>query len=540
MIWDQRPGWRAQLRFDAAGHPVPARGPGPLIISLVLSCALGVAYAFLVAGPRVLNPLDVSWLIEDPATAYLGWGFFRQETHLALPLGWSGMIGYPLGEPIAYFDSMPMIATIGWLARGLLPSDFQYLGIYFALCCVLQFYFGCAISRRLCRGSIVAGALGGCLFLTASAFTWRALGHFALASHWLLLAALEQLILASARPSRRQVVWQAAISFIAGGTNPYIAVMTLLIFSGAYLRTVRCQPRSLAFSCVAFGILVAAALLALALFGFIRSGDVSQYAGGGYGIYSMNLLAPIDPESYGALVLKAQAIGAGQYEGYNYLGLGLILLGIVAVARRPQELCALLSRDAAPVRIIFIVSLLLALSLQAKAGTFTIWNLSVPYPIIAGLAALRASGRLFWPAYYLLFIGTIALAARSFSSRALPVALGIAVVVNFVDLAPLRGSISRQWTSTSVASMPAAAAWHDLGLTQQHLIVHPAWQCSSEDTPGGAAGYIIFGRLALEQHMTINSFYAARYSAAQTEFFCKQQMSRIQHDGLHADFRLCV
>src|SRR3978361_1534276 len=60
----ERDGWRLRL------------------VILALSCGLGLAYAYIVVGPRVLNPFNVSWLVEDPATEYLGWAFFRQEPHL--------------------------------------------------------------------------------------------------------------------------------------------------------------------------------------------------------------------------------------------------------------------------------------------------------------------------------------------------------------------------------------------------------------------------------------------------------------------------
>lgn len=63
----------------------------------------------------------------------------------------------------------------------------------------------------------------------------------------------------------------------------------------------------------------------------------------------------------------------------------------------------------------------------------------------------------------------------------------------------------------------------------------PAWQCSSEATPGGEEGFAVFGRLALEKHMTINSFYAGRYSRKQIVFFCQDQLASIIKDGLQDD-----
>src|ERR1700760_4284232 len=56
------------------------RDSWPLHLAIIaLALVLGLGYAYIVVGARVLNPLNTSWLAADPATAYLGWAFFRQE-----------------------------------------------------------------------------------------------------------------------------------------------------------------------------------------------------------------------------------------------------------------------------------------------------------------------------------------------------------------------------------------------------------------------------------------------------------------------------
>jgi hypothetical protein len=84
--------------------------------------------------------------------------------------------------------------------------------------------------------------------------------------------------------------------------------------------------------------------------------------------------------------------------------------------------------------------------------------------------------------------------------------LAIALIIQFLDVAPLRVAVHQHWQAAAAPSLPSDASWHDLGQTQRHLVVLPPWQCSPEDTPGGMDGYAIFGRIALRQHMTIDSF----------------------------------
>ena len=511
----ERDGWRLRL------------------VILALSCGLGLAYAYIVVGPRVLNPFNVSGLVEDPATEYLGWAFFRQEPHLTLPLGWSSAIGYPMGEPIAYLDAVPLLAAIFWMIRDFLPETFQYLGVNFVLCCVLQFYFGYRITRRLCAGDRVAALLGAVLFLTAPAFTWRAFGHFALISHWVILAALDQFLHGTEPPSLRRIAWQGILCFIAGGISPYITAMTFMVMFGTYLRTLLCQRNGIMRLAVGLTAVLSSGILALLLFGFLRGTDLSQYTGEGYGKYSMNLLAPIDPLKYGALLLRQQPIRDGQYEGYNYLGLGLLLIGFITISRKPSILRGLMSVAAVSALAIFVLSLVLALSTLGKAGTATLWHVTLPRPVMNILVTFRGSGRLFWPGYYLLFIGIIWSAFQTFPGRLFHVLLAIALTVQVLDLQPLRESVRDYWRDANAPKVSDDPAWHDLGRTQRHLVVLPPWQCFA--SPGGADGYLTFGRLAVEQHMTINSFYAGRYSDAQMTFFCREQLSQTQSNGLQAD-----
>ncbi|CAN5189706.1 hypothetical protein BH10PSE10_BH10PSE10_01090 [soil metagenome] len=510
----------------------------------VFFAAVGAAFAVCVAGTRVINPFDVSWLGGDSATGYLGWAFFRQEDHLSFPLGWTSRLGYPLGEPIAYLDSLPLVATILWPFRHVLPPDFQYIGLWFVLCVVLQFYFGYRISKRLTGGQQLPAILGGLLFMTAPAFVWRSIGHFPLASHWLILAAFDFYLSAARNISRPQMAAGALLCFVAGGVNPYITAMVLLVLLAAYLRWLTAAdadvqqdwPARVLFAAMGAALSLGLAVFALVIFGFLRPGEAGGYAGAGYKVYSMNLLAPINPWEYPGLLWGELPTSRDQYEGYNYLGLGIICLGLAALVRRPSILKNLFGRRAIAGWLIFAVSLLLALSLKATAGNFVLYDISVPDPVLNVLGAFRASGRLFWPAFYLILCCAVGASFAAFGTGA-RVALLLALFVQIFDLRPLYAGLRENWARASSATFTADAVWQEAGRKHRHLIVIPAWQCSKDnaDTPGGFPGYWIFGKLAAGHGMTINSFYAGRTSPKQLEYSCKQQPADIQRSGFEPD-----
>ncbi len=506
-----------------------------------LFVATGIAFAMYVVGARVLNPFDISWLGGDSATGYLGWKFFRQEEHLSFPLGWASKLGYPLGEPIAYLDSLPLVAMMFWPFRHLLPSDFQYIGPWFALCVILQFYFGYRISKRLTGGHPLPAILGGLLFMTAPPFNWRSIGHFPLAGHWLILAAFDFYLSTGKRISRGQMAAAGLLCFVAGGINPYITAMVLLVVFAAYLRWLIAadqEPQQSRLARILFAALGTALSLGLAAsalltFGFLRPGESGAYAGGGYKIYSMNLLAPIDPWDFPGLLWSGLPISLNQYEGYNYLGLGIVLLGLAALAWRPSIVKGLFGRSAMAGWLIFVVSLFLALSLKATVGTIVLYDISVPDSVLNLLGAFRASGRLFWPAFYLILCCIIGASYAAFGSAA-RTALLLALLVQIFDLRSMHVALRENWARGSSAAFTDEPVWQEVGRKHRHLIVIPAWQCS-KDTPGGFPGYWIFGKLAADYGMTINSFYAGRDTPKQLAYLCKKQPADIEVNGLEAD-----
>ena len=64
-------------------------------------------------------------------------------------------------------------------------------------------------------------------------------------------------------------------------------------------------------------------------------------------------------------------------------------------------------------------------------------------------------------------------------------------------------------------------------------MVLPAWQCKA-DTPGDGDGYRIFGLLAAEQRLTINSYYVARYRQDDLNFQCNTVIEQVSKEGLAA------
>jgi hypothetical protein len=210
----------------------------PLFTALIL----GLVYGLQVLGASPLDPFNTSWITGDPAMNQLGFDYMRQESLFTFPLTWSRKLGYPYGSSTAYLDNIPLFATLFKLASPLLPARFQYFGIFFVFSAALQFHFGRRLSTAA-TGSAVMGWIGGTLFLLAPPFTWRAFGHFALCSQWLILASLYYVIEPEQSSQRAEYSWALPLlCATAASIHPYLALMTLGVSAAALLRKFLALP----------------------------------------------------------------------------------------------------------------------------------------------------------------------------------------------------------------------------------------------------------------------------------------------------------
>ena len=247
--------------------------------------------------------------------------------------------------------------------------------------------------------------------------------------------------------------------------------MTLLVCCAGHLHPLLFKRGGLPRAFLGIATAVCSTASGLVLFGFYDNdaGDI-PYVGGNNGLYSMNLVAPIDPGRPGALLLKTWPITPEQQmEGYNYLGLGLLLSEPSPSADVPWFLATCSGRSSASVLGVFGVSLLLALSTQASIGPNSLYKLHLAGPIMTVLTSFWASGRLFWPGYYRSSPEFIFAASVGFRGRWLHIALGVALAVQILDLMPLRSMIYERWKTSVAPNLPTDETWHVLGRTPEAL-----------------------------------------------------------------------
>ena len=320
--------------------------------------------------------------------------------------------------------------------------------------------------------------------------------------------------------------------------NAYLAFMVLVVLSAGVVTAWWRHRLGLKAASGIFAATGIACLISALALGLVR-GD-GGYAGGGYREYSMNLLAPIDPGTFGALFLRPMPqFSRYQYEGYNYLGAGVLMLAVMLLPSLSHSRVRRLTAAAVvPLAVSCLALTALAASTKITAGSVLMADLDPSETLTRYLAVFRSSGRMFWVPYYVMLTALLATAFTLWRPRQATVLITVALVVQVADTLPLRRGV-REQVSRSHPLPFQSPQWSSLGQAHANLLVVPPWQClhaaGRSDTPGGLDGFRIFGLLAVSQHMRTNSYYAARYSAASLAFHCDQAVKDLMHNPLSPD-----
>ncbi|HUE84836.1 MAG TPA: DUF6311 domain-containing protein [Vicinamibacterales bacterium] len=484
----------------------------PLVAAL-----LGAGLFAWIAGWRVLSPTSVDWVLKlDWQHHFMGWHFFRND-----PWSWPpGLISSyyaPVGTAIGFTDSIPLMAIPLKLLDTSLPTPLQYLGVWLLLCFAAQGAMGVLLTG-LWTPSPILRVLGGALFVVVPTLLGR-VGHPALASHWLLLWALLLYFRDWRTPGG--VPNFAALGLVAGLIHPYLAVMVFAIVAAITARRLfvdlpvirrlwtAAQPL-LALSAGLFAGWWCAGLLSLS-----GSDDLTST---GLDLYSMNLLGPVASAGWSRFLPQfAVASQLQDFEGFQYLGLGLLILiplaTMMGIARR-----RLPWRQIAPLMLVTVAMAIYALSPRVMLGPDTILDYSTP--ALDRLAIFRATGRFFWPATYML----VSLALWSVVTRLrTPIAaatLAAALTVQVADVSQhwvtLRATAHSDEFHTWPQTMPSHV-WQGMLPHYRHIIFYPPEQCGPAPVP-----FLHAAVLAGTYGLSVNTGHLARRDRAASARHCAQ------------------
>ena len=422
-----------------------------------LPLALGIVSFFIVVGPRVLNPMNIAWLkVGDPATNYLGWLFFR-DSPWTFPIGLNPKYGLELSSSILYSDSNVLLALLFKPFSSLLPTPFQYFGIWLLVCFCLQAWFSWKLIG-LISDNVLIRLLGSGLFTFSPPMIARSHYVINLSSHFLIIAALY--ISFNPKMPRRRLSWGILLA-VSAMVHPYLLVMTVLIWIADLSRRVFKEGISVWNMLTELAILLVTVGLVCWQAGYFSIDDGGSLAGVGFGYYRMNLLSILDSNGWSYLLKDIAAAEDREIVGFNYLGSGILLLLISVI---PILIGSWSQFIHTVKKYLYLFILLLCLSVYAVSNNIGFGPLDFAYyylpdSVLKVFGIVRASGRMFWPVFYIIIFSIIFLVVQMYKKRAI-IFLNLAFIIQVVDTSPgwreLRRGLmtdqSRVWSTSLIDS----------------------------------------------------------------------------------------
>lgn len=378
---------------------------------------LGIVAFVLLVGTKPLNPKNINWLRAwDALENYVGWVFFRYDKW-HFPVGLNPKNGLEIASSIVYSDSIPLMAILLKPFSIYLSEPFQYFGIWFLICFLLQSYFAWLLVGLLTKDLWCRFFATG-LFVFAPPFMWKlgmteAVGtHPAPASHFVIIAAIY--LIAKKEQTYRILLWTLLL-VSSCLINFYLFVMVCMLWIGNLLDHLVIEKKySFGSTCKE----VCIALLAILFTGWQAGYFVKNGVGLGdigYGFFRMPVLSLFDPRGWSYLIPSfPQAtqieskfnlpLDVGIVHGFQYLGLGSLLLLLMAFLRLAINRNVINPLIKTLKEHVFVIGGLILLSIFSISNNISIASFNLHIPIsdaITNMAGtLRSSGRMFWPVFY--------------------------------------------------------------------------------------------------------------------------------------------
>ena len=499
---------------------------------MLTSAIIGAILFIAIYGARILDPTYEDWLFQggDLTQHYLGWVFFRKsDWHFPL-----GLIDGVLGSikiSVIYTDSAPIFALFFKLLSPLLPETFQYFGFLGLFSFMMTGACSTLLIHRFNKNGIFC-ILGSTLYTVSPVILQRLYGHETLSCHFMILLGL---ILWLYQDHKWEKKWQkkfmmpilwGLLGILAVSIHIYYLPMIYCFWLGSFI-TDLFKYKKYRRPLLCFVSITSFSLLTLWLLGaFYTKADISAQ---GLGVNSANINTFWNPlnlqgtrgglvgyPSKGSRFLKALDVNKGQYEGYAYVGLGIMLgaliLLIASICRSIKRKKRLTSDIGEFLKkrkiwciagaVVFAVAIIYAISPSAYFNGRKIYDIYYSESIINFMSSFRATGRFAWVGMYLIFTAVLYGLSRISRKKLMITLLACCTVVQFADMSCMISSKKWYREEKAYTSPLMSPEWEQLAEGCDKLIGLPYDQTEN----------IIYtlSIFAYKHNMSINHFHVAR------------------------------
>ncbi len=393
-----------------------------------------LSFCFYLLGYDNFNFSNQSWLINGDLAQYqLGWKFYREDIW-RFPLGLNPNYGISNSSSIIYSDSIPLFAIFFKIFRSFLFEEFQYFSFWIFICIYLQALFSFKIIFYFTK-NISYSLVSSLFFIFSSILIYRSGIHLSLTAHWLILGYFYVQISALNNKDLKK----HSIIYLSLFIHFYFSIILISVF---FIEKIIKLKKFCIKDLLSLFVLIILSLTLMYVVGYFTI-KIDDGLGFGYGIYNFNLNSFFNPigenhaEKFNwSFFFPTLNFQNKEMEGFSYLGISGILFLLIYFIYLVNGKSKIIFSKKVNI-IIFFVFLIMATSNNINFGDQDLVTLELNKYLYGILSSIRASGRLIWPVYYLIFVIGIVTIFQYFSGERKPLyIIGALVIFQLVDLAP--------------------------------------------------------------------------------------------------------
>ena len=392
-----------------------------------------ISFCFYLLGPNYISPLNSEWLFSgDLSTYQLGWQFFKLD-EWRFPLGINPNYGIYLNSSVVFSDSLPLVAIFFKIFKNFLPSEFQYFSIWILVCVYLQLYFSFKIIYKI-TNNLLYSAVSSLFFGIATVFIHRSGIHLSLFGQWIILSFFYVELL-----DKNKFYYKNLIILLSTTIHFYFTIILLIIFFIEKVIDYFRNKKLIKSILIQTSIILFSSLFLMYIIGYF-SLNLDDGLGWGYGYYNFNLNSFFNPvgqtnisEVIWSNFLAKREFQNGQIEGFSYLGVSGFIFLIIFLFNMFNKRNNIIYSNI-KIFTICVIFLILSTSNNIYFDQTSIINIPLNKFFYAIASIIRASGRLIWPIYYLIFIVGIIFIYQNFQKKISLLIILILLLVQIVDI----------------------------------------------------------------------------------------------------------
>ena len=393
-----------------------------------------LSFSFYLLGNSNFNFSNQSWLINGDLAQYqIGWKFYREDIW-RFPLGLNPNYGITNSSSIIYSDSIPLFAVFFKIFRRFLSDEFQYFSFWIFICIYLQAIFSFKIIYYFTKNTPYS-LVSSLFFIFSTILIYRSGIHLSLTAHWLILGYFyAQISAVNNKDLKKHLIIYLSI---------LIHFYFSLILMGIFFLEKIIKFKKLCFKdLISSFVVIIFSLILMYLIGYFTIG-IDDGLGFGYGIYNFNLNSFFNPLGVNyngsfnwSFFLPTLNFQNKEIEGFSYLGISGILFLILYFKYLFNGKSKIVFSKRTNV-LIFFVFFIIATSNNVNFGNQDLITLELNKYLYAIFSSIRASGRLIWPIYYLIFIiGIVSIFQYTLNKKKPLLIISILAIFQLIDLAP--------------------------------------------------------------------------------------------------------